>query len=99
MTLLTNVYSNDYFFLQGGVEVWPDPFRDCSHSDGQNYSLRRHDNMNMRVPDKGRVKCTGFSYHGAKLFNMLPNEAKKCSEPESFKSQVKSWIWENIPSV
>ena len=68
------------------------------HKNGQNYSLRRHDNMNLRVPDKGRVKCTGFSYHGAKLFNMLPNEARKCTEPESFKSQVKTWIWETIPS-
>ena len=66
------------------------------HKNGQNYSLRRHDIMNLRVPDKGRVKCTGFSYHGAKLFNMLPNEAEKCIEPESFKSKVKSWIRETI---
>ena len=65
---------------------------------GKKYPLRSFDNEDQRVPEKGRIDCTGFSYHGAKLFNMLPNEIKKCTITESFKNLVKSWIWENIPS-
>ena len=68
------------------------------HKNGNNYSLRRLDNTELKVPDRNRDKCTGFSYHGAKLFNMLPIEIRNCECPEKFKDQVKSWIWEEIPS-
>ena len=72
--------------------------RKWEHKHGNNYPLRRIQNMDQRVPEKGRIDCTGFSYHGAKLFNNLPIETKNCEIPDSFKNQVKSWIWENIPS-
>ena len=68
------------------------------HQNGNRYPLRRNYNMNQRVPEKQRIDCTGFTYHGAKLFNLLPNEIKNCQNSDSFKSQVKSWIWSNIPS-
>ena len=68
------------------------------HKHGNNYTLRRNENMNQRIPQRGRVDCTGFSYHGAKLFNILPSETRNCENPDRFKDMVKSWIWENIPS-
>ena len=40
----------------------------------------------------------GFTYNGAKLFNMLPIKMKKMEDPNTFKTMTKEWIWENIPS-
>ena len=62
------------------------------------YALRRMDNMSLKVPDRGRVNCTGFSHHAAKIFNLLPINTRNCTDSDSFKLQVKAWIWENIPS-
>ena len=45
-----------------------------------------------------KLKCLGFTYNGAKLFNMLPIKLKKVEDPSAFKTMTKEWIWENIPS-
>ena len=46
-----------------------------------------------------KLKCLGFTYNGAKLFNMLPIKMKKKEDPNTFKTMMtKDWIWENIPS-
>ena len=50
------------------------------------------------VPEKPKLKCLGFTYNGAKLFNMLPLEMKKMEDPNIFKTKTKEWIWDNIPS-
>ena len=60
------------------------------HKNGQSYSLRRKDNLELRVPERARVNCTGFTYH--------PTEIRNCSEQDTFKSLVKNWIWDHIPS-
>ena len=52
----------------------------------------------LNVPEKPKLKCLGFTYNGAKLFNMLPIEMKKVEDPSAFKNMTKKWIWENIPS-
>ena len=52
----------------------------------------------LNVPEKPKLKCLGFTYNGAKLFNMLPLEMKKMEDPNIFKTKTKEWIWENIPS-
>ena len=49
-------------------------------------------------PEKPKLKCLGFTYNGAKLFNMLPLEMKKMEDPNIFKTKTKEWIWDNIPS-
>ena len=36
------------------------------------YSLRSITNNDLKVPEKPMLKCLGFTYNGAKLFNMLP---------------------------
>ena len=47
---------------------------------------------------KPKLKCLGFTYNGAKLFNMLPIKMKQMEDPNTFKTMTKDWIWENIPS-
>ena len=62
------------------------------------YPLRRKDNNDLRVPDKPLVSCTGFTYHAPKLFNILPTEIKKIKDPDTYKKEIKAWIWEYIPA-
>ena len=50
------------------------------------------------VPEKPKLKCLGFTYNGAKLFNMLPCRVRETKNPDIFKTLSKEWIWENIPS-
>ena len=52
----------------------------------------------LKVPEKPKLKCLGFTYNGANLFNMLPIQMKKIENPNTFKTMTKDWIWENIPS-
>ena len=62
------------------------------------YALRSATEKQLNVPKKPKLKCLGFTYNGAKLFNMLPIEMKKVEDPSAFKNMTKKWIWENIPS-
>ena len=62
------------------------------------YSLRNRTKNDPRIPDKPMKKCIGFTYNGAKLFNKLPCNVKETLSPSIFKSMIKTWIWENIPS-
>ena len=36
------------------------------------------DNKDLKVPEKPKLKCMGFTYNGVKLFNMLPLQKPKC---------------------
>ncbi len=36
------------------------------------YALRSNSNKGLNVPEKPKLKCLGFTYNRAKLFNMLP---------------------------
>ena len=62
------------------------------------YALRSITNKNLKVPEKPKLKCMGFTYNGAKLFNMLPPQMSKTKDPNNIKTMVKHWIWDNIPS-
>ena len=62
------------------------------------YTLRSITKKQLNVPEKPKLKCLGFTYNGAKLFNMLPIEMRKVEDPSAFKTMTKKWIWENIPS-
>ena len=50
----------------------------------------------MFVPEKPRIKCTGFSYLGPKLYNVIPKETKDAESTDDFKTKLKGWIWKNI---
>ena len=62
------------------------------------YALRSSTEKQLNVPEKPKLKCLGFTYNGAKLFNMLPTKLKKVEDQSAFKTMTKEWIWENIPS-
>ena len=40
--------------------------------------------------------CTGFSYLGPKLYNMLTTDIKNVKSIDDFKTKLKGWIWNNI---
>ena len=61
------------------------------------YNLRSRANGDLIVPDKTRLNCQSFSYFAAKLYKMLPSNITGAKEA-NFKTLVKNWIWENIPS-
>ena len=63
------------------------------------YELRCLDEGKVKVPEKGKKSCTGFSYLGPKLWNYLPGHIRKTTIREIFKDKLKDWIWEEIPSV
>ena len=48
----------------------------------------------VKVPKKD--KKNGFTYHGAKLWNRIPEEFKNLNS-DSFKRAIKKWILENTP--
>ena len=62
------------------------------------YFLRSKTNCYQKIPEKPKTKCTGFTYFGAKLFNKLPCDIKETTNSNNFKSQMKAWIWKNIPA-
>ena len=66
-----------------------------SRHDGK-HSERNNANNELYVPKKPLVKCTGFSYLGPKLYNMLTTEVKSAKSIDDFKTKLMGWIWKNI---
>ena len=62
------------------------------------YALRSITNKDLKVQEKPKLKCLWFTYNGAKMFNMLPIQMKKTENSNTFKTMIKDWIRENIPS-
>ena len=60
--------------------------------------LRSETRNDIKIPKRPTTKCSGFSYFGAKLFNMLPCDTKESKNSCIFKANIKSWIWQKIPS-
>ena len=65
--------------------------------ENSSYSLRNRENGTVKVPEKPSKLY--FSYTGPKLFNFLPEDIRKTTDPDTFKVLLKKWIWDNIPSV
>ena len=63
------------------------------------YQLRSLEDGKVKVPEKGKKSCQGFSYNGPKLWNHLPGHIRKTTIRDIFKEKVKDYIWEEIPSV
>ena len=69
-----------------------------THIYGKNYPLRNITENYLKVPERPKMNCIGFSYTHAKLFNMLPKTLREITDKKTFKSAIKTWIWEKIPS-
>ena len=63
------------------------------------HHLRRRDrkeDVKVYVPE--HIKCRGFTWYGAKMWNQLPVEIQQLKKADSFKIAIKEYIWDNIPS-
>ena len=60
------------------------------------HSKRSEAKIEMYVPENPQKRCTGFSYFGPKLYNMIPKDIKEAKTTDDFKTQLKGWIWKNI---
>ena len=60
------------------------------------HSLKNTTNNDLKVPEKPKLKCMGFTHNGAKLFNMLSLQIRETKNPDTFKTLSKDWIWKKI---
>merc|ERR1712051_968782 len=60
--------------------------------------LEAYNVMSHLSSEQIKMKWMGFTYNGAKLFNMLPPQTREIKDPNAFKTEMKNWIWENILS-
>ena len=60
------------------------------------HSERSAANNELYVAKEPRINCTGFSYLGPKLYNMLTTDIKSAKSIEDFKNKLIGWIWKNI---
>ena len=56
------------------------------------YSLRNISKKDLKVPDKPKSNCMGFTYTHAKVYNTLPNHMREATNQIIFKSEIKKWI-------
>ena len=67
--------------------------------DDNRQHLRRRERRNeVKVHVPNHVKCQGFTWYGAKMWNQLPVEIQELKNPDSYKDEIKKYIWDNIPS-
>ena len=68
-------------------------------SDQLQMKLNKHDgkhsersaaNNDLYVPEKPRKRCTGFSYIGPKLYNMIPKKIKEAKTADEFKEGLRA---------
>ena len=60
------------------------------------YSNRRE--LDVKVPKVDHVRCQGFSFYAAKMWNKLPDNIKEITDPIMFKARIKKHIWDTIPA-
>ena len=52
------------------------------------HSERSEANNELYVPKEPRIQCTGFSYLGPKLYNMLTTDIKNAKSIDDFKTKL-----------
>ena len=62
------------------------------------YSLRSDNRQDLAVPPRPKKGCTGFSYTGSQVWNNIPTEIRNHQKPLTFKSMLKKWIFNHVPS-
>ena len=71
---------------------------DQTEMDEDNRQTRSMTRGDLKVPLKPKEKCVGFSWTCPKLWNKLAPEIRHSDSPNSFKDQIKKWIWDgNVP--
>ena len=97
-----------FYDVQNLSRVWNHPYilslaktradEKAMLEDNSRYELRKRKNGQVKVPNRPRRNCTGLSYTGPKLFNFFPEDIRKANTTNQFKTKLKTWIWEHIPS-
>ena len=59
------------------------------------YTLRSSTNSDLKVPEKPKSKCTGFTYLGSKLFNLLPKNIRESQNQSTFQTDKEVDLDEN----
>ena len=62
------------------------------------YPVRNNRKNEVKVPIPAHVTSQGFTFYGAKLWNQLPVDIQEITNPDNFKTAVKEYIWDQIPS-
>ena len=57
------------------------------------YQLRSVEDGTVKVPARGKKSCTGFSFHGPKLWNYLPEHIRKTWKRDIFEDKMKTGYW------
>ena len=60
--------------------------------------MTRGEGGGSKIPKTCLRNTWMFPYNEAKLFNMLPPQMSETKDPNNFKTMMKNWIWDNIPS-
>ena len=89
-------FYNKFQFRMSPAFIWSTYCR--KKKKRKKYDLRSTGENILKVPNKPTVKCSRFSYYGAKLYNLLPTNIKATVNSSTFKNLIKEWIWTNIPS-
>ena len=92
-TNLQKEFRKIYFIFLEGCKF---PFSVIINRHEGRHSERSAANNKLYVPKEPRINCTGFSYLGPKLYNMLTAEIKNARSMDDFKTKLMEWIWKNI---
>ena len=67
--------------------------------ENEHYRLRSQERGDLLLPTRPKRNCAGFTYTGAKVWNILPVSLRTDDiSPATFKRELKNWIWDHIPS-
>ena len=68
------------------------------HRENTRYEMRSNAKGDLHIIDRPKKSCVGFTYIAGKLWNMLPEDIRKIEMEDPFKSRIKTWVRESIPS-
>ena len=69
-----------------------------NQKESRKYPLRKERQNQVQVHVPVHKSCEGFTFYGARLWNQLPLEITEIKNPDSFKTAIKNYIWDHIPS-
>ena len=62
------------------------------------YALGSITNKDLKVPEKPKLKCMGFTYKWSKVVQHATTSNEGNQRLKCLQNYDKNWIWENVPS-
>ena len=69
----------------------PPVLQDCIVKKDTSYNFRYTNLLELPRPKSTRFRINSFRYHAPKLWNALPDDARKITDFDSFRSFIKGW--------